>query len=128
MFVQNLNAKQQAALLYMAKAVAHADGNMDELQLGMMEILAKQAEAGVKEMVVPLDELPILFDTERSRCSLLLELLGIAHVNNEYHVHEKDLIGQYANILQISPEKLIALEAWVEKQIALSQEIETILG
>lgn len=65
MFVQNLNAKQQAALLYMAKVVAHADGNMDELQLGMMEILAKQAEAGVKEMVVPLDELPILFDTER---------------------------------------------------------------
>ncbi|MDY5105959.1 MAG: DNA repair protein [Actinobacillus minor] len=128
MFVQNLTAKQQSALLYLAHEVAKADGSADELQLGMVEILTKQSEENVTEKAISNAELPTLFTTERAKCSLLLELLGVAHANEEYHLSERDMIAGYAKELGVSSEKLNALENWVEKQFALSKEIEVLLG
>lgn len=128
MFVQNLTAEQQSALLYLAHEIARADGSSDELQLGMVEILTKQSEEGVTEKAVEASELATLFTTERAKCSLLLELLGVAHANEEYHLSERDMITGYAKNLGVSNEKLNALESWVEKQFALSKEIEVLLG
>ncbi|ACL31989.1 DNA repair protein [Glaesserella parasuis] len=127
MFVQNLTAEQQSALIYLAHEIARADGSSDELQLGMVEILTKQSEDGVTEKAITVDELVTLFTTERAKCSLLLELLGVAHANEEYHLSEKDMIAGYARKLGISNEKLNALESWVEKQFALSREVTLLL-
>lgn len=128
MFIHNLNFEQQTALLFLAHEVARADGSLDELQLGMMSILKAQSQQGVEEKSISDDKLSQLFDTERAKCSLLLELLGVAHANSEYHLAEKDLISKYANLLGISQDKLQALEAWVEAQITLSAQAETLLS
>lgn len=128
MFIHNLNVQQQSSLLYLAREVAKADGELHELQLGLMEILKQQSKEGVKEKEVSLDDLAIIFDTERAKCSLLLELLGVAYANHEYHINEEGLIKQYANVLDVSTDKLSALEKWVEKQLALSLEAEQLLG
>ncbi|MBN6710900.1 DNA repair protein [Haemophilus haemoglobinophilus] len=128
MFVQNLNSKQQSVLLFLAKEVASADGSLDELQFGMLDILKAQSNSDVNELTVSLDELSSLFTTEREKCSLLLELIGVAHANAEYHSNEKSLIAKYAKALSLSNEKLANLEKWVEKQFALSEEVENLLG
>lgn len=128
MFVQNLNSKQQSVLLFLAKEVASADGSLDELQFGMLDILKAQSNSDVNELTVSLDELSSLFTTEREKCSLLLELIGVAHANAEYHSNEKSLIAKYAKALSLSNEKLANLEKWVEKQFALSKEVENLLG
>lgn len=128
MFVQNLNSQQQSVLLFLAKEVASADGSLDELQFGMLEILKAQSNPDVEELSVKQEELASLFTTEREKCSVILELLGIAHANEEYHLNERDLIASYAKALNLSAEKLESLEQWVEKQFALSKEIEVLLG
>lgn len=128
MFVHNLNSAQQSTLLYLAKVVAEADGNSDELQTNMVEILKAQSNADVEMKETQISELPTLFTTERERCSLLLELLGIVLANNEYHREEKSLIAEYADVLGISNVKLFALENWVQRQLTLSQEAETLLN
>ena len=98
MFVHNLNSDQQSALLYLARVVAEADGNSDELQTGMVEILKAQSNADVEMKEIQISELATLFSTEREKCSLLLELLGIVLANNEYHHNERSLIAEYADI------------------------------
>lgn len=128
MFIQNLSVKQQAVLLYLAHEVANADGFSDEIQLGMTEILRAQMPEVSAEAKVEISELSGLFKTQREKHSLLLELLGVAHANQEYHSNEKDLIGQYADALDVSTEQLAGLEDWVEKQLALSIEAEQLLG
>ncbi|NBI42380.1 DNA repair protein, partial [[Haemophilus] felis] len=114
--------------LFLAKEVASADGSLDELQFGMLEILKAQSNPDVEELSVKQEELASLFTTEREKCSLILELLGVANANDEYHANEKGLIAQYAKALNLSTEKLESLEQWVEKQFALSKEIEVLLG
>lgn len=128
MFIHNLNFEQQSALLFLAREVAKADGSLDELQMGMMSILKAQSQHGVDEKAIELSELANLFDTERAKCSLLFELLGVAHANDEYHLAEKDLISQYAKQLGVLQEKLQALETWVEAQMALSAQAEILLS
>lgn len=127
MFVHHLNREQQAALLYLAREVAKADGFLHELQLGLVEVLKKQSEAGVEETEISIEALPKLFDTEKAKCSLLLELIGVAHANHEYHVNEKDLIGRYAEALGVDVDKLFELESWVERQLALYAEAGRLL-
>lgn len=128
MFIHNLNFEQQSALLFLAREVAKADGSLDELQMGMMSILKAQSQHGVDEKAIDLPELANLFDTERAKCSLLLELLGVAHANEEYHLAEKDLISTYATLLGVSHEKLQALEHWVEAQMSLTKTAEQLLA
>lgn len=128
MFVQNLTAEQQSALIYLAKEVAQADGFADELQLGMVEILRKQSETGVVEKEISINELGALFNTKLAKYSLLLELLGVALSNDEYHSNEKSIISQYTNSLGVPKEILDTLEKWVEKQFALHKEINKLLN
>lgn len=128
MFIHNLNFEQQSALLFLAREVAKADGSLDELQMGMMSILKAQSQHGVDEKAIELSELANLFDTERAKCSLLFELLGVAHANDEYHLTEKDLISTYATLLGVSQEKLQALEHWVEAQLTLTKTAEQLLA
>lgn len=128
MFVHNLNSDQQSALLYLARVVAEADGNSDELQTGMVEILKAQSNADVEMKEIQISELATLFSTEREKCSLLLELLGIVLANNEYHQNERSLIAEYADVLGVSNTKLFELENWVQRQLALSQEAEALLN
>lgn len=128
MFIYNLNFEQQTALLFLAHEVARADGSLDELQLGMMSILKAQSHQGVEEKPIDNNDLSRLFDTERAKCSLLLELLGVAHANEEYHLAEKDIISNYVKLLGVSHEKLQALEHWVEAQMTLTKTAEQLLS
>ena len=128
MFVHNVNSDQQSALLYLARVVAEADGNSDELQTTMVEILKAQSNADVEMKETQISELATLFSTEREKCSLLLELLGIVLANNEYHQNERSLIAEYADVLGVSNTKLFELENWVQRQLALSQEAEALLN
>ncbi|MFZ7308577.1 DNA repair protein [Avibacterium avium] len=128
MFVQNLTLEQQGALIYLAKEVAQADGYADELQVGMVEILKQQSEIGVVEKETSINELGTLFNTKLAKYSLLLELLGVALSNDEYHANEQSLIVQYASSLNVSQDELHLLEKWVEKQFALQKEINALLA
>lgn len=128
MFIQNLNPKQQGALLFLAHEMAIADGSDNELQLGMMQIIEKQCANGVKEERISLDNLSEVFSDKRSKCSLLLELLGIAYANQEYHKKEQKLIREYADRLGVDHQQLIELEIWIDKQLYLSREVEKLLN
>jgi len=54
--------------------------------------------------------------------------LGVAHSNNDYDPREKALIGQYAEALNISKDKLEELETWVKKQLALMDEVKQLIN
>lgn len=128
MFVQNLNKTQQSALLFLAREIMSADNIMHENEETFTSILRSQVEDNVSEKIVPLDELAMIFDTERAKYSLLLELIAIAKADDEYHEKEKHLIESYSNALSVSKDKLKQLENWVSKQLTLSKEAEKLLN
>ena len=128
MFIQNLDTKQQSALLYLAKEVIDADGQLHNCEEEILSILASQVDASVSPESVSLDEMATLFDTNTSQVSLLLELIGVAHADGDYHHEENALIQKYADAMNVSKKKLLQIEGWVSKQLSLSLEVQELLA
>ncbi|HCE2475722.1 TPA: TerB family tellurite resistance protein [Vibrio parahaemolyticus] len=100
MFIQNLEPKQQSALLYLAKEVMDADDELHECEDQVLSLLMSQVDASVTPEAISLEGLSALFDTNSSKASLLLELIGVAHADGDYHHNENALIKKIRSILR----------------------------
>ena len=78
--------------------------------------------AGVQP--VDIDSLAEVFTSQQSKAALLLELIGLAHADADYHSTEQSFVAQVANKLGIAKEMLEDMEAWVVRQLALVREAE----
>jgi uncharacterized tellurite resistance protein B-like protein len=57
------------------------------------------------------------------RASMLLELLGLAYADHDYHASEKQFIKKVAKACEISEHELQDMEFWVVRQHALAHEV-----
>lgn len=128
MFIQNLDVKQQSALLYLAKQIIDADDKIDSGEAEIFTILMSQVKPSVAPTSISVTDLGTLFDSNRSKASLLLELIGVAHADGDYHIKERALIESYAEAIDVSLKKLEQLEKWVVKQLSLSLEAQALLA
>ncbi|WP_373054443.1 TerB family tellurite resistance protein [Thioalkalivibrio sp.] len=122
MFVGNLDARQQGALLALAHEVASADDTLSKKEEEFLATLRTQMEPNVEPASIDRNDLSTAFESKRVRASLLLELLGIAHADDDYHESEKKLIAEIAAALDISEFELADMEGWVERQLLLVRE------
>lgn len=53
---------------------------------------------------------------------MLLELLGLAHADQDYHATEKEFMQQVASACGVSENELRDMESWVVRQLALVSE------
>ena len=117
MFVQYLSERQQAALLHYSIEVMRADNVVDTEENVHLDLLRSQTGAGVEAEDIPISELPDLFEGRPSRIALLLELVGMGLVDEEFTVGESALIGRLAAALGIGDDDLASIQSWVGRQL-----------
>ncbi|HDR1285735.1 DNA repair protein [Pasteurella multocida] len=128
MFIQNLNKEQQSAFLFLAQELIKADGTLEKAEVAILETLKQQTFPDTTEKEIALDKLPQVFNTKIATNSALLELIAIAHADEQYHENEKSLISTYAQAFNVNQDTLFLLETWVKKQIELSKEAMQLLN
>lgn len=124
MFIDRLDSNQQGALLSIAAQLIETDGNVSGKETALLNALCNQMAGDVKSAPVSVSDLNGIFTTTPAKAALLLELLGLAHADAEYHVTEKDFISNVATTLSISELTLADMESWVCRQFALMREAE----
>jgi len=122
MFISNLSSKQQSVFLGLAKKLIDSDENIAPEESALLSTIQQQMLADVTSTDVALDTLPTVFDCKKAKASLLLELLGLAHADQEYHSAEKDFINQVATSCGVSSYELQDMESWVVRQLSLVRE------
>ncbi|MCY4202084.1 MAG: hypothetical protein OXD38_05630 [Aestuariivita sp.] len=128
MFVQNLNQKQQAALLHYADAVMRADGEIDPKELVAMQVLHSQVQEGIKAEEVEISELPRIFKRKLSRVSFLLELAGMAYIDDEYEQREAKLVTDIAKVFDLQDcGTMAAIEQWVTDQFLMLKQAKNLM-
>lgn len=125
MFVEKLNYNQQCCLLGFARAVIEADEKILSQESTMLRILRSQMHPNVDEMPVDLAGLAANFPDAASKASLLLELLGIAHADADFHITEHTLITDIAGALAVESVRLQAMSAWTVSLFGLMKESES---
>ena len=128
MFVGNLDTEQQQVLLALAKKMAKADSKVVDKEIDILNVIRSQCAS---DLVVPenvdIPNLSALFKTQISKTSLLLELIGVANADDEYHDTEKKITLEVAESLGISAQLFSDMESWVLRQFALVREANSFM-
>ncbi len=129
MFVQNLNIEQQSALLAASKLLIASDGDVSQEEQLMLNTLASQCEHGV-EAASNFEVLHLkgMFNTQTEKSSFMLELLGMAFADADYHETEQSFIFTVSEAMELTPDMLADMEAWVKTQLELANSVARFMG
>ncbi len=128
MFIDKLNSEQQGVLLSIAAQLIKADGNISSQETMLLNAFRTQMQTDVKPVSVSMSDLPGIFTSTSTKAAFLLELLGLAHADADYHPTEKDFISNIAAALSISEAVLADMESWVSRQFELVREAKKFMG
>jgi uncharacterized tellurite resistance protein B-like protein len=124
MFLNRLTDVQQGTLLSLSMQLMVADGKQQPEEIALLDGLRRQMAPTVMPFQVRNEDLPSLFGSRPARIALMLELLGMALVDSEYHATEQTFVTTIANVLGVSEAELSDMESWVRRQFALVREAE----
>ncbi|WP_250655324.1 TerB family tellurite resistance protein [Alkalimarinus coralli] len=123
MFIHNLTPSQQSIFLGMAIELIEIDGQVDDREFSLVEELKSLCSVESEPVkITSNDDLATLFLDQKSRVSLLLELISIACVDENYDEKEKNYISQVAGMIKVPEVLLEDLESWAQRQMTLMQE------
>ena len=118
MFLAMLNDDQQRAFSTLAFRMVAADGSISAEERRAIRRLRAELrveEAGTDDR----DEsaLATVFDTRRAKYAALLELLGLAHSDREFHLDEQSMVTAVAHEMDVSADELARLDRWVQDYV-----------
>ena len=125
MFIEKLNDRQQGILLSLAKKLIAADGNINDKEIELLNAIRAQMSPRAQE--VTSSNLASDFQTQESKAALLLEIIGLAHADEDYHQDEKSFVSDLAKEVGLDPSMLAEMESWVSRQFALIREVQQFL-
>lgn len=124
-FIEKLNDRQQGILLDLGKKLIAADGNIHDKEAELLNVFRAQMSPSVQETAS--SNLAGDFQTQESKAALLLEILGLAHADEEYHLDEKSFVSGLAKEVGLDSDTLADMESWVLRQFALVREAQQFL-
>jgi len=127
MFIHTLTESEQRAFFGLAKELIVSDGRIVEAETNAIRQI--ELETGINSDDIPradasnADVIAALRG-KKARTATLLELMGIACVDRDYHPLENAMIRSVAEALGVSENELLPMENWVLRQMALAAEAD----
>ncbi|MEW6709001.1 MAG: hypothetical protein AB1403_04195 [Candidatus Riflebacteria bacterium] len=130
MFLNYLKENQKVLFLILAEELIKAD---DKVLLEEKELFCSlQKEMDVSEYIpgkkISFEELDLsVFDTNESRNTVVLELVALAYVDENFSKEEKVFIKKVMKEFLIPEKEIKIFEKWVLKQKSLYEEASLII-
>lgn len=125
MFLHMFSKEEKTAFLQLAYQLAIADGHEAAEELGMLEECAREMGFdGLPELKLDadLDALLDVFQAPESRRALLLELLRLAHADENYAEFERLVIDRVALDFGLDQRFVRLGSEWARMAIALERQ------
>jgi hypothetical protein len=129
MFLHRFNDLQKKSFLILSQKLMQADSLIRPEEEYLIDLMKK--EMNIDSNVSGLDAKPVpelcrSFEDNKTKVMVLLELINLGYVDNEYCDSEKSFVKNISMEFGLSPEKLKLCEEWVSKKVSLFKEIEKI--
>jgi len=129
MFLSQLTAEEKLAFDAIAHRLVMSDGTLAEQELAIVSQL--HAEMGLAESPpsdgLPVEALTAHFASPRSRRIALLELLGIAHADGDFHSEESALLREVAQRFGVDEPEFKLLESWTLRMLSMVTEAQRLV-
>lgn len=120
-----LKAEEKFAFLQLAQYIAYADG---DLGFKEKEIIAEYClEMGIEyfeidKNLIKFEEVLKVFSTRESQKIVMLSLMALIHIDDNFGLHEHKTMHQVANYFNISEKELHAFSIWGKAASALYEQ------
>jgi hypothetical protein len=129
MFLDNLTVSEKIAFYVLAKRFVKADTTVVTAEASVLSHFRR--EIGLPEDTysakMTLGQCLSAFRSRKSKVSVLLELIGIGHIDGQYSAPESRFIRMVAKAFGISLLEITALENWTLRLISLTREANTLM-
>ena len=113
MFALNLNAGQRESLVRICSILATVDGTFCDEENDFIANLSEYLGLVEVNHSVSFEDSLSAFTSNKDKIILLIDLINLAYVDNDYSANEKDFIDNVATSLNIESDKLRAIEEWI---------------
>jgi uncharacterized tellurite resistance protein B-like protein len=130
MFLYNLTNNQKKAFLSLAKRLIAADGRLAKEEMILLSLMAKEMDIVTEEEMSKknLPELLKEFDTRKAQVSILLELIYLCYIDNEFRIEENEFMQNIISMFGVSQEEMLTFKNWVLKYLSLMKEANEFWG
>ena len=130
MFLSDLTEPQKTAFYNIAMGLIYSD---DILDMNEAELMAKfKSEMGLSEKKIPknenLEDLLKAFNTKQSKAILILELLILANIDDDFNADESAYIQKIVETLEINSFDFTEMKWWVEPSTAVTMKNRFLVG
>ena len=127
MFLHELTTEQQRAFLILARQVMAADNRLAMKEVERLEALYRETGLPAETAAAPdaVGDMNYLFDSPRARAIVLLELLLVAHADDDFDPRENAVIHDVAERLEVYEDDWARFGDWATRYTALRREAET---
>ena len=127
MFLNNLSEEQQQAFLKIVHEFVNVDGVEPEEE-ALMETYCRETGLSTDDVAEqPVPQLLSLFETRRSRVSMMLELIGLGHIDQDFSENEQEYLRRFLEEFGWAESEFDILENWVLREIALMQDADELM-
>jgi hypothetical protein len=118
-FLNLLSDDEKRAFAVLAERMISADGIVVGREAAT--VAALKAEMGVEptteDAARETDELAGVFDSQRSKTVVLLELMGLGYSDTSYSMDERSMVVALAEAMGVADGELARLEVWVQQHV-----------
>ncbi|NNF57483.1 MAG: hypothetical protein HKN04_04510 [Rhodothermaceae bacterium] len=127
MFLHELTTEQQRAFLILARQVMAADERLAMQEVERLEALYRETGLPAETAAGPdaVGDMNYLFASPRVRAVVLLELLLVAHADDDLDPRENAVIRDVAERMEVYDDDWTRFSAWAARYAALRREAET---
>ncbi len=124
MFLASLTDNQKKVFFCLAHDVVVSDGELSVGEQVMMEDMRREMNlnADFEAHYLPLDGVEKIFDSKRSRATVLISLIRLAYADGAFEIEEQFLIKELCRLFETTEADLHLIENWVRRLIALERE------
>ncbi|MEQ8191307.1 MAG: TerB family tellurite resistance protein [Candidatus Eremiobacterota bacterium] len=126
MFLQRLNEREKKHFLYLAQKLIKIDNKIKVVEVSLLKKLTEEMGLSMHDAVKveDINKAWQIFTARETRIILLVELISIGYVDDDFCASENELIKEICSAFSISDTKLQLIEQWVIDERALSASIE----
>ncbi len=126
MFLQKLNEREKKHFLYLAQKLIKIDNKIKVVEVALLKKLTEEMGLSMKDAVKleDINKAWQIFTAREVRIILLVELISIGYVDDDFCASENELIKEICSAFSISDTKLRLIEQWVIDERDLSASIK----
>ncbi len=129
MYLKDLSPDCKKSFLALARLLIAADGVFASEELAMLDDVAFEMgvapDSGTTGDIV--EDLCEAVQRPEARAQMLLELVSLAHIDDEYSTEERKLLREISQQWGVDAITLIRIETWAESRIQMSREAAAII-